>query len=241
MAQTQQERRSETRARLIDAAARLFADHGMDAVSVDAVADAAGRTSGAVYDHFGSKQGLLLALLDSWKDSALTVLAAEVAVSDSPTDQLVAVWESVAAGPGDDRGGMPLLEHELWLRAARDPGVAEVLRARSGEARRFTARQLAAWSASAGARPVARADDLAVLVKALLTGLAMQQRLEPDSVDDRLAVLGLSALLGLPAADRALVPAGGDTTSTDTTSTETTSTETTSNETNSNEETPHEH
>ncbi len=71
VSQTQQERKAETRARLLAAAAELFADQGIDAVSVDAVAEAAGRTSGAVYAHFGSKQGLLLALLDSWKDSVL--------------------------------------------------------------------------------------------------------------------------------------------------------------------------
>jgi len=65
MARTQEERKAETRSRLLAAAAELFADHGVDAVSVDAVAEAAGRTSGAVYAHFGSKQGLLLALLDS--------------------------------------------------------------------------------------------------------------------------------------------------------------------------------
>ena len=92
MSQTQEERKAETRARLLSAAAELFADQGMDAVSVDAVAEAAGRTSGAVYAHFGSKQGLLLALLDSWKDSVRTVLLAEVAVSESPRGQLAAVW-----------------------------------------------------------------------------------------------------------------------------------------------------
>ena len=52
MARTQEQRRADTRARLLDAAAQLFATRGIDAVSVDAVADAADRTSGAVYDHF---------------------------------------------------------------------------------------------------------------------------------------------------------------------------------------------
>src|ERR1035441_4167474 len=80
MAQTQGERKAETRARLLAAGADLFADRGIDGVSVDAVAEAAGRTSGAVYAHFGSKQGLLLAVLDAWKQSVLTVLLAEVAV-----------------------------------------------------------------------------------------------------------------------------------------------------------------
>ncbi|MGH9206548.1 MAG: helix-turn-helix domain-containing protein, partial [Acidimicrobiales bacterium] len=53
--QTQEERKAETRARLLAAAADLFAGQGIEAVSVDAVAEAAGRTSGAVYAHFGSK------------------------------------------------------------------------------------------------------------------------------------------------------------------------------------------
>jgi hypothetical protein len=37
-----------------------------------------------------------------------------------------------------------------------------------------------------------------VLVKALLTGLAMQKRLDPAAVPDDLALRGLSALVGLP-------------------------------------------
>ena len=92
MARTQEQRRADTRARLLEAAAELFATRGIDAVSVDAVADAADRTSGAVYDHFGSKHGLVLAVLDSWKRSFLSVMSAEVAASDDPADQLAAVW-----------------------------------------------------------------------------------------------------------------------------------------------------
>ena len=198
MSQTQHERKAETRARLLAAAATLFADQGIDAVSVDAVAEAAGRTSGAVYAHFGSKQGLLLALLDSWKDSVLTLLLAEVAVTESPVGQLAAVWENVA-GTGDAQtGSWSLLEQELWLRAARDDDVARVLRRRNAEARRFSARQLTGWATAVGAAPVADPDQLAILVKALLTGLAMQRRLEPASVGDDLAVRGLAALLGMP-------------------------------------------
>ena len=50
---TQGERRAETRQRLLDAAADLFATRGIEASSVDAIAEAADRTSGAIYDHFG--------------------------------------------------------------------------------------------------------------------------------------------------------------------------------------------
>jgi len=198
VAQTQQERKAETRTRLLAAAAELFAEQGIDAVSVDAVAEAAGRTSGAVYAHFGSKQGLLLALLDSWKDSVLTVLLAEVAVTESPLGQLAAVWGNVAGTTEAGPGGWSLLEQELWLRAARDDAVADVVRTRNAESRRYTARHLAGWSSAVDARPVAEPEEMAVLVKALLTGLAMQRRLDPGSVDDNLAVRGLAALMGMP-------------------------------------------
>ena len=206
MARTQGERKAETRARLLAAAAELFADQGVDAVSVDAVAEAAGRTSGAVYAHFGSKQGLLLALLDAWKDSVLTVLLAEVAVSDSPAGQLGAVWANLSDDSDRDSGRWPLLEHELWLRAARDQEVADVIRVRNAEAIRYSARQLDGWTSAVGAVPTAAPEELAVLVKALLTGLAMQKRLDPDSVPDDLALRGLAALVGLPTGDLAHVP-----------------------------------
>ncbi len=202
-ARTQEERKADTRARLLAAAAELFADQGIDAVSVDAVAEAADRTSGAVYAHFGSKQGLLLALLESFQDSALALLLAEVAVSRSPTDQLRAVWEHAS---GETGGGWGLLQHELWLRAARDPDVAAVLRARYAEATHYSARQLDSWTERVDATPVADPHDLAVLVRALVTGLAVQQRLEPASVTDELAVRGLAALVGL--SHRSREPAG---------------------------------
>jgi AcrR family transcriptional regulator len=197
MAQTQAERKAETRSRLLAAGAELFAERGIDGVSVDAVAEAAGRTSGAVYAHFGSKQGLLLAVLDAWKQTVLTVLFAEVAITDSPLGQLAAVWDNIGDNPDTDSDRWSLLEHELWLRAARDPEVANALRARSSEARRRSGHELSRWASKVGVEPVADPDDLATLVKALLTGLEMQRRIEPDSVNGNLAVIGLAALMGM--------------------------------------------
>src|ERR1700684_3719472 len=119
MALTQEERKAETRTRLLAAAADLFAEHGIDGVSVDAVAEAAGRTSGAVYAHFGSKQGLLLALLDEWAHSLLTVIAAEFELATSVEDRLRAVAANVITHPSDQTRRLLLLERELWLRATR--------------------------------------------------------------------------------------------------------------------------
>jgi AcrR family transcriptional regulator len=61
---TQAERRAETGARLLASARRTFARDGYHATSLERVSENAGCTKGAVYDHFGSKAGLFLALLD---------------------------------------------------------------------------------------------------------------------------------------------------------------------------------
>ncbi|MEU9291924.1 TetR/AcrR family transcriptional regulator [Streptomyces sp. NPDC048275] len=52
------------RARLLEAAARLVAEHGVANVTMDAVACAASVGKGTVFRRFGDRTGLLMALLD---------------------------------------------------------------------------------------------------------------------------------------------------------------------------------
>jgi AcrR family transcriptional regulator len=52
------------RAKILVAAGRLFAEHGIDNVSLDAVAAAAGVGRGNVFRRFGDRAGLASALLD---------------------------------------------------------------------------------------------------------------------------------------------------------------------------------
>jgi len=58
------ERDEHVRTRLLNAAVRVFDRKGYAAASVREVAEMAGVTKPAVYYHFGSKEGLLLAILD---------------------------------------------------------------------------------------------------------------------------------------------------------------------------------
>jgi AcrR family transcriptional regulator len=53
-----------TRAALIDAAAELFAAHGVDGVSIRSINAAAGLAAASVHYHFGSKDQLLEAVLE---------------------------------------------------------------------------------------------------------------------------------------------------------------------------------
>lgn len=183
---TQTERRTETRARLLEAAAELFAERGIEASSIDAVAALAGRTSGAVYDHFGNKDGLLRALLESWVDDVSSAVVAELDAATTLDERLLALWHNVAAPPSGD-GRWIALEHELWAYAVRHDDTRAYLE------RRYRA----AW---AGVE-VAAADwvdhDTAGIgpsVIGLLLGLEMMRRIDPSAVTDDVA---LDALRGV--------------------------------------------
>jgi TetR/AcrR family transcriptional repressor of nem operon len=52
------EKAAENRARIVEAASRLFRESGFEAVSVDAIMNAAGLTHGGFYGHFRSKDEL---------------------------------------------------------------------------------------------------------------------------------------------------------------------------------------
>lgn len=51
--------------RILGAARRLFAEHGFDAVSMNAIADAAGASKANIFHHFKNKDELYLAVLKS--------------------------------------------------------------------------------------------------------------------------------------------------------------------------------
>ena len=55
----------EKRAALVEAAGHLFCQHGFDAVSLDAVAQAAGVSKLTIYSHFGDKEGLFTAAVEA--------------------------------------------------------------------------------------------------------------------------------------------------------------------------------
>lgn len=67
--------KAETRQAVVDQAARLFRERGINGTSVGDVMKAAAKTHGGFYRHFESKEALLLAALDQAFDDQLTVFA----------------------------------------------------------------------------------------------------------------------------------------------------------------------
>ncbi len=199
MGRTQEQRKADTRGRLLSAAAGLFAAQGIDGVSVDAVADAADRTSGAVYAHFGSKQGLLLALLDEGRHSLAAVILAEFELTRTVPDRLRSVATNLIVEPSEETRRLLLLEQELWLRASRDPEVAAILEARARESQRWLTRGFQAWIDEGIIPATEPPEALATAFRAMVTGLGVHHRIDPTGLTVETATAALAASLGLPA------------------------------------------
>jgi AcrR family transcriptional regulator len=184
---SQTDRRAQTRRALLDAAATLFAERGVDGASIDAIAAAADRTSGAIYDHFGGKEGLLFAILEGWVDDVAAVIGAELTTATSLEAQLAAIWRNVT-DPVTGDGRWIALEHELWAYAARNPPARAHL----------AARYEAAWAGIESAEWVgdeAGGPGTGPALIGLLLGLEMMRRVKPDAVPDDVAVAALRAVV----------------------------------------------
>jgi AcrR family transcriptional regulator len=118
-------RRAETRANLIEAAYRVFADKGFGQVRIDDVCAAAGYTRGAFYSNFDSLDELFFALYDE----SARLIAGQVtdAITDDDINPGVdAVIERVTATLLLDRDWL-LIKTDFLLHAARNPAVADRL------------------------------------------------------------------------------------------------------------------
>ncbi|MEZ5204901.1 MAG: TetR/AcrR family transcriptional regulator [Acidimicrobiales bacterium] len=199
MGRTQEERRAETRALLLSAAADLFARKGFHATSAEAVASAADRTTGALYDHFGGKEGLLVGLLELWIEQTIVDLTGVLEVEPDLDARLGALWDGVIRRDSESGDAWLLLEFELWLHAVRDPELGVVGSERFAAMRAALAVGLQEWGDELGFELPAPGDELAVQLLGLLVGAAFQYRLDPAAVPKTTVVAGLRRLLGLPA------------------------------------------
>jgi AcrR family transcriptional regulator len=104
------------RALLLDAARRLVAERGADAVTMDDIAVAAGVGKGTVFRRFGSRAGLMMVLLDEDErvsQQAFMFGPPPLGPDAPPLDRLLAF--------GRDRLRFAHTHHELLIAANRDP------------------------------------------------------------------------------------------------------------------------
>ncbi|MFI7633206.1 TetR family transcriptional regulator [Nonomuraea sp. NPDC049400] len=162
---------AETRERLLQAAAEVFAERGYDGTRVADIAAAAGVSNGALYAHFSSKADLLVSALKAHGRRMLADLFAS-GPDRSVTELLLVMgrWLPRREGaPGD-------LIVEALVAARRDQDVARPMRDYLGE----------------------RADWLADLVRAAQSGSELDPALSPDALAHFCLLLSMGSALVPP-------------------------------------------
>lgn len=210
-----QERKSQTRERLLDAAAVVFAERGFETASLDEVAAAAGYTKGAVYSNFESKADLLIALLKR----RIEVQSAQYSQRIEGQDVDTVVRRLTAGGPDrlpDSERQFLVLLVEFWLFAMREERTRPLMAEQYERGRTFIGGLIASLYASAGQQPPMAPRDLAIVIEALGVGLAFQAALDPGAVRLSLESEVMARLLGLQlAADPAPSLPSGEPTASD--------------------------
>jgi AcrR family transcriptional regulator len=135
---TQAERREHTREQVLAAAARVFARNGFHATSLEAVAEDAGFSRGAVYYNFADKEELFLELLDrrcAERAQSLREIFGESDedVATTSRQAQLAAQQALDAMTGDPEWRALYLE--FLAHAARDPAFRRRFARRTDEMR----------------------------------------------------------------------------------------------------------
>jgi AcrR family transcriptional regulator len=186
--ETRSERQARTRAELLETAAAVFAQRGYEGASVEEIAERAGYSHGAVYSNFAGKADLFLAVFEEYMAGRARELAATQAglEQSAPLElrarALADQWmERFAADPESF-----LLHMEFIARAGREPELAERFGTRSAALREAIATYIAHYQEEEGVEAPLSPADLALVLRSLGIGLAVEALVSPSAVRDDL-------------------------------------------------------
>jgi len=182
--ETRAEKQARTRAELIATAAKVFGRRGYDGASVEEIAEQAGYSHGAVYSNFEGKADLFLAVFEEYMAERVRELAETQAAlpGDAPLEARArALADQWMERLGRDRESV-LLHMEFIAHGDRDPELAGRFGSRSAAMREAVARYIEGFTAEEGMELPISADDLAMVLRALGIGLAIESLVSPEAV-----------------------------------------------------------
>jgi AcrR family transcriptional regulator len=172
--------REETRARLFEAAADVFAEHGIGAATIEQIASAAGFTRGAFYSNFDSKDELLLAMFEDHCERSTQAALALLEEFPDAVDFVEALRDQHHR-EGDPLHNNPLLQIELILHVARVPEQRPALAARLATMRKVIGDMAVTSLREAGFEGPLDPIELGALLNALEDGFLLHRLIDPDS------------------------------------------------------------
>lgn len=182
------EKQARTRAELISTAASVFARLGYDGASVEGIAEEAGYSHGAVYSNFDGKADLFLAVFEDYMGMRVEELAsaqADLPEQAPPEVRAKALADQWMERFAKDRESF-LLHMEFIAHAGRDPELAGRFGSRTAALRQAIAGYISAYQEETGATLALPADELALILRSLGIGIAVEALVDPDAVRDDL-------------------------------------------------------
>jgi AcrR family transcriptional regulator len=180
MRMTRAEKQAATRAALLDAAAKVFVERGLQGASVEAISERAGFTRGAFYANFKNKEELFAELLQQRVYAAYRFMAEQQLATEGPVPtarESAEVLAQIQANP--DGRWLFRLWFELLAQASRDEEMRELAKEFWSTNRSLTAQVVEKSGADRkGLTPEAAATALI----AMDIGLAIQHHVDPDAV-----------------------------------------------------------
>jgi AcrR family transcriptional regulator len=195
----------ERRESILHAAWRVAARERLTGLTAQAVAAEAGVSKGLVFFHFGSRDGLLVALLEWLLEHTVVAQASdEVWAMPSPAERLLAVIRRDVEALPRQRERVELF-FDYWVMGTRHPGVRDAIRGALGRYR-DALRPLAAEVVASEPERYAgmTADGLAAVAAGFIEGCALQVVMDPERFDVGQSLDTLRALV------THLPPAQGD-------------------------------
>ncbi len=179
---TRIEKQAQTRTRLIDAAARVFALRGFQAATVEEIAERAGYSHGAVYSNFAGKEQLFLAVFEQYMGQRVQEVARASAIEGSFAERARAAADQWMERFGEDRETF-LLHLEFMIHAARNPALSEQLGERMAVLRLDIERRIVERAAETGTPLPLSPARIALVLRALGIGLAVEALNAPGEID----------------------------------------------------------
>lgn len=174
-----QQRSEETRARLLQAAAKEFSTSGYDAASVDDICAEAGVSKGAFYHHFPSKQAVFIALFEDWLKG---VDAGLEAAHQSTVPETLAGMSHMLPMIFAQAGGQLPMFLEFWRQASHDDVVWTKISAPYQRYLDYFA-ALVRQGVTEGSFRKVDPESAAQVIVSFAVGLLLQGLLAPDNTD----------------------------------------------------------
>ena len=190
----QQDRAQKTRERLLDATLDLVSRKGSTETTFEAISESSGISRGAIRFHFGSKSGLLFAVVDRvfsiWENEVLAPLLDDegpTTFAEAVEANRVFIEENQVAG----RLFFVLMSEALGPRPELRPRFVELFE----RFRRFIRVWVQAAQQNGSVSPDADVDSASAVILGSLVGLHCQWQLDPERIDLRQVYDALTGVL----------------------------------------------